>query len=332
MPMAERFLPPKSERGAALLTVLLLVAVMAVISATALDRLRLSTRLAVNGAAMAQARAYSLVAEGIAAARIEDLLARDAAQLTNDGNWLDRDVPVPVDRGQATARLSDGQNCFNLNSLVSGQDGQFSASGAHIRQLAKLMELLGIAAADAAIIADSTADWIDSDGNALPSGAEDGFYRGQREGYLTANRLMIDRGELRAVRGMTPVYYARLKPFICALPVAEPVRFNVNTLSPDRAILLSALTDGRLAPAEAKTILAGRPSAGFGSTVKFWADPRLAALQIPSDIQGQISVTSSWFFLQTRVSAGAIELESHALIQASGVPARILWRSWGEAG
>ena len=64
--MAERFIPPQSERGAALLTVLLLVAVMAVITATALDRLRLSTRLAVNGAAMAQARAYSLAAEGIA--------------------------------------------------------------------------------------------------------------------------------------------------------------------------------------------------------------------------------------------------------------------------
>ncbi len=65
--MRKRFAPPKGEKGAALLTVLLLVAVMAVISATALDRLRLSTRLAVNGAAMAQARAYTLAAEGIAA-------------------------------------------------------------------------------------------------------------------------------------------------------------------------------------------------------------------------------------------------------------------------
>ena len=64
--MRKPFTPPSGEKGAALLTVLLLVAVMAVISATALDRLRLSTRLAVNGAAMAQARAYTLAAEGIA--------------------------------------------------------------------------------------------------------------------------------------------------------------------------------------------------------------------------------------------------------------------------
>ena len=39
---------PKDERGAALLTVLLLVALMAVISAVAVERLTLATRLAAS--------------------------------------------------------------------------------------------------------------------------------------------------------------------------------------------------------------------------------------------------------------------------------------------
>lgn len=330
--MAKPFNPPASERGAALLTVLLLVAVMAVISATALDRLRLSTRLAVNGAAMAQARAYSLAAEGIATARIEDLLQRDAAQLTNDGNWLDREIPVPVDRGQAMVKLSDGQNCFNLNSLVSGKEGTFAASPIGMQQFTKLMELLGIASNDAIIITESTADWLDSDSNALPSGAEDSFYSGQSEPYLAANRLFIDRGELKAVRGMTPTSYARLRPWICALPVAEPVKLNANTLAPDRAILLSALLDGKISPAQAKALLAIRPAGGYGSAIKFWAIPQLAGSEIPANIQGQVGVTSNWFFLRSRVSAEAIELESHALLQATDMPVRVLWRSWGEAG
>lgn len=330
--MAERFTPPANERGAALLTVLLLVAVMAVISATALDRLRLSTRLAVNGAAMAQARAYGLAAEGIATARIDDLLQRDAAQLINDGNWLDRDIPVPVDRGQATVRLSDGQNCFNLNSLVSGKDGEFAASPVGVRQFSKLMELLGIASNDAIIITESTADWLDSDSNALPSGAEDSYYNGQTEPRLAANRLFVDRGELQAVRGMTPAYYARLRPWICALPVAEPVKLNANTLAPDRAILLSALLDGKISPAQAKALLAIRPAGGYGSAIKFWAMPQLVAAGVPTQIQGQVGVTSNWFFLQSRVSAETIDLESHALLQATDMPARVLWRSWGEAG
>lgn len=329
--MRRRFAPPNGEQGAALLTVLLLVAVMAVISATALDRLRLSTRLAVNGAAMAQARAYTLAAEGIAAARVEDLLQRDAAQLTNAGSWMDREIPVPVDRGQAFVRLSDGQNCFNLNSLVSGERGAFNASPTGMRQFTKLMELLGINSNDAIIITESTIDWLDSDGNALPSGAEDSFYASQTTPYLPANRLFIDRGELKAVRGMTPTYYARLRPWICALPVAEPVRLNANTLAPDRAILLSALLDGKISPAQAKAVLAIRPSEGYGSAVKFWAIPQLAAAEVPADVQGQIGVTSNWFFLQSRVRAESIELESNALIRADGTSAQILWRALGEA-
>ena len=60
----------QSERGAALLSILLLVAVLAVIAATTLDRLTLSTKLSVNGNALAQARMYNYAAENIAAARI----------------------------------------------------------------------------------------------------------------------------------------------------------------------------------------------------------------------------------------------------------------------
>lgn len=244
---------------------------------------------------------------------------------------MDREIPVPVDRGQAFVRLSDGQNCFNLNSLVSGEKGAFNASPTGMRQFTKLMELLGINSNDAIIITESTIDWLDSDGNALPSGAEDSFYASQTTPYLPANRLFIDRGELKAVRGMTPTYYARLRPWICALPVAEPVRLNANTLAPDRAILLSALLDGKISPAQAKAVLAIRPSEGYGSAVKFWAIPQLAAAGVPADVQGQIGVTSNWFFLQSRVRAESIELESNALIRADGTSAQILWRALGEA-
>jgi general secretion pathway protein K len=51
-----RFVPQR-ERGAALLAVLLLVAVMGAIAASALEKLRYSTALATNGAALDQARA-----------------------------------------------------------------------------------------------------------------------------------------------------------------------------------------------------------------------------------------------------------------------------------
>ena len=59
-------MPPDRERGAALLTVLLLVAIVAVLAGTALERLRLTTRLASNALAGEQARGYARAAEALA--------------------------------------------------------------------------------------------------------------------------------------------------------------------------------------------------------------------------------------------------------------------------
>ena len=47
-------IPPRHERGAALLTVLMLVAVIATVSAGVLDRLTVATRLAGNAGVAAQ--------------------------------------------------------------------------------------------------------------------------------------------------------------------------------------------------------------------------------------------------------------------------------------
>ncbi|MGN6692528.1 MAG: type II secretion system minor pseudopilin GspK, partial [Sphingopyxis sp.] len=79
------------ERGAALLAVLLLVAVMAVIAATALDRLMLATRIAGSAATVDQGRAYAFAAEQISLRRVASLVSRDPTRLTLDGGWLGRD-------------------------------------------------------------------------------------------------------------------------------------------------------------------------------------------------------------------------------------------------
>src|SRR3546814_17967665 len=77
---------------------------MAVIAATALDRLTLATRIAGSAAAVDQGRAYSFAAEQIALRRVADLVARDPAKLTLAGNWLGRDFVLPLPGGQGTAR------------------------------------------------------------------------------------------------------------------------------------------------------------------------------------------------------------------------------------
>src|SRR3546814_1092053 len=117
------------------------------------------------------------------------------------------------------------------------------------------MVLLGIEGGVAQGIAGAAADWIDSDGNEGRQGAEDGVYRAMQASYLPANRMMADISELRAVAGVTPKIYARLKPWLCVLPVAEPVRLNVNTLAPAPAPPLAMLLPGEPGLADARAVL-----------------------------------------------------------------------------
>ena len=108
------------ERGAALLTVLMLVAVIAVMAGGALEKLRLSTRLASNAASGEQARAYAVAAEAMAVVRVGDLMASSPKRITLAGGWSGRPFGLPLPGGGlATARVSDGGNCFNLNGLVT---------------------------------------------------------------------------------------------------------------------------------------------------------------------------------------------------------------------
>ncbi|WP_428630615.1 type II secretion system minor pseudopilin GspK [Sphingopyxis sp.] len=328
---------PPDERGAALLTVLLLVAVMAVIAATALDRLTLATRIAGSAAAVDQGRAYSFAAEQIALRRVADLVGRDPAKLTLAGDWLGRDFVLPLPGGEGRAKLSDANNCFNLNSLVAETvPGTFSQRSGSMRQFAQLMTLLGIDSGQA--IAGAAADWMDSDSNDGPLGAEDNVYRSMPGAYLPANRKMADVSELHAVRGVSPKIYARLKPWICVLPVTEPVRLNVNTLAPEQAPLVAMLLPSEMTIADARAALAARPAGGYGSSVRFWEAGPFKGRKPPTDVAEQAGVTSRWLTLTTNVTMGDGFLTAVSLIDANGgapsaglAPPMIVRRDWGEA-
>ncbi len=319
------------ERGAALLTVLLIVAVIAVLAATALERMRLSTRLAQNAVALDQARAYAMATETMATTRISAILARDPARVTLQGDWANRPIPLPVPQGSATARVRDGGNCFNLNGLVlRGGDGRYLARPAAIEQFARLMRLLGVGAQNAAGVAAATADWIDSDDAPQPNGAEDSNYAGRSPRYRTAGALMADVSELRAVAGVTPELYAQLRPWLCALPRADPVKLNVNTLMPEQAPLLAMLLPDTLDVGRARGLLVARPPLGFTSTVSFWQGLSAQGVSPGQEGPAQTAVTTKWFALDIEVELGGTQLSESALIDATEVPVRLVSRGWSD--
>lgn len=320
----------ESERGAALLAVLLLVAVMAALSVAALEKWRLSTHLAANGAALDQARAFAVGAEALALQRITALNAVDKSRTTLAGDWDRRAERIALPGGHAEARLADGGNCFNLNSVAQGDvPTRLTARPLGIAQFTALMQLLGVAAPDARHIAAALADWVDADIVPLPDGAEDETYRKASTPYRTGNTLLVEPSELRAVDGVTPEIYARLRPWVCALPTADLSPLNVNTLRPEQAVLLAMLAPDRLDVARAAALIAQRPEGGFDNAEAFWRLPALAALAAPVEAQAQVGVRTRWFTLRLDVVLGGAHLTETAMIDGGLRPARLIARRWG---
>ncbi|MBC7985145.1 MAG: type II secretion system minor pseudopilin GspK [Sphingomonadaceae bacterium] len=320
-----------SEQGAALLAVLLLVAVMSVLAATSLERLQLATRLAGNIASLDQARAYATGAEALAITRIEELAARDMVRTTLEGGWVGAESTLPLpDGGLAVARAWDGGNCFNLNSVVEGGEGRILvANPVGILQFAALMRVVGIRESEANRIAVALADWIDSDELPARGGAEDAVYSETAIPYRAANTMVVEPSELRAVYGVTPEHYARLRPWLCALPDPALSPINVNTLFPEQGPLLAMLLPDRLSAREAARIIAARPDSGWTNISEFWRQPALAALDPPSEVIAQPQIRTRWYRLDLEIRLGDIALEQSALIDSALSPARVVSRRWG---
>lgn len=319
-----------SERGAALLTVLLLVAVIAVLAGTALEKLRLATRLGGNAVALDQARAYSFAAETLAVVKVTDLLLKAEDRVTLQGGWSGKPIPLPVPSGTASAVVVDGGNCFNLNSLVTETGPGVYASFTPARiQFARLIRLVDPAARAPDAIAAAASDWIDTDSDAIQDGAEDGAYAGGKQGYRTGNTLMRDPSELRPVAGVARVDYDKLRPWICALPIAAPSKINVNTILPEQAPLLAMLRPNLTVEAVRQGLLR-RPPAGFNTAAAFWSQPIITGAGASDDAAGQSDIKTVWFSLQVDVAMNGAILQQTGLIDASVLPARLVSRQWGE--
>ncbi len=318
------------ETGVALLTVLILVAIIGALAASLLERTSLSTRSTINLTALSQARAYGLAAEEVAKSRLSTLMPSDSAKTTLDGNWSGRDLPFPIDGGTASIRLGDGGNCFNLNSLVKANVGQgLTANPTAILQFGTLLTILGVPANQATILPAAVTDWLDSDQAPLPGGGEDAAYANRPDGFRPPNQLMTDAGEIVSVFGMDVELYELMRPWICALPIAGTSPINVNTLLPAQAPLVAMMIPGKLSIQQAQTLIEARPQGGFESGQDFWAGAAKEALTPPADTVEQTQVKTRFFTLKSSVSLAGADHQQWSLIDYDKPPAKIVQRRFG---
>ena len=323
---------PERERGAALLAVLLLVAVTGAIAASMVESLRLSRTVALNATARDQGRLFADGVEQLALLTLDDRIQQSPERTTLAGNWngATRNIALPGG-GAAQVSVRDGGNCFNVNSVVDGPPGRpFVRRASGVAQFVGLMTALEVPEQDARRIAEAAADWVDSDTVTGPGGAEDEAYAAGPAPYRTGNTLFADPGEVRALVGMTPEIYARIRPLLCALTVNDLSPININTLSQEQAPLLAMLAPGQIDIARARRVLAQRPSNGWSNQVEFWRIESMSELNVPLDVQVQPQLKTNWFTLDVRVQLMGSEYRENVLVDARLQPSRIVQRRWME--
>src|SRR6218665_3096293 len=174
---------PPAERGVALLTVLLVVALATTLAVSMIRTQHLALQHAGGLFNQDQAWLYTQGAEDF----VRDLLAEDykedkrrGAQTDYPGEFWSRPFPpFPVDGGMIHARVVDIQGRFNLNRLWHDNAPDKAASDIFER----LLKNLGLPTN----LAPALVDWMDSDSEPTGSdGAEDDFYSRLERPYRTA--------------------------------------------------------------------------------------------------------------------------------------------------
>ena len=283
----------KRQQGVALITVLLVVAIVTVVSAGIIARQQLSIRSSANQLTARQAWHYALGGEALAQA----MLLRDLKQAGADPAqavdhlreaWARKMAPYEVEQGRISVSIEDLSGRFNLNSLVVNQQVNQLA----LQRFRRLLLRLEIEP----LLAERLIDWLDDNQEVTGSyGAEDNQYLLLEPPYRAANRPMQDVSELRLLLELSERDYRRLLPHVSALPAATAL--NVNTAS---ALLLSTLADS-LSPQAAQQLVQARGAEGYRQLSDFTAQPALAGLGVQASGLG---VGSQYFAARSEVQLG----------------------------
>ncbi|MBL4869494.1 MAG: type II secretion system minor pseudopilin GspK [Robiginitomaculum sp.] len=275
----------ENERGAVLLTTLLLMTIMAAITVSIVDNIRFSIRRTANLQMQAQLDWYARGGEAFS----QNLLKTYSGQQSKLAQMIVAQVPVefPFEDGGIRILIHDANNCFNLNTLADEKNAQQNR-----KNFERLLGVLDFDASDATKLSSSIQDWVDTDNIPGPAGAESLEYSNISPPYKAANRLMIDVSELRAIAGISEVIYQRLAPFVCSYDNTDLPRLNLNTLKPEQAPLLANVLGGAEGLVAAKEVIAGRPLAGYGSVDQVWNMQSIQDLELKGSGKGQVTVTS----------------------------------------
>lgn len=294
----------RRQSGVALITAVLMVALATMLAVDVGYRGFLDQRRSGTLFALDQGLEIALGAEAWAA----DFLKRDMQESQNDHlgeTWARPLPPLPIEGGTVEGRLEDMQGRFNLNNLVHG-DG--TPNPVAVQQLERILALLEIEPSWAAAMA----DWIDQDTQpGFPDGAEDTIYTGMDPPHLAANMPVTRVSELLVLPGFGPERYARLRPYVSALPVGTPL--NVCTAP---GVVLDALSENaREYSVNPEDLAKRRQSACFPTLEELRGSLGDAAY---NELKDSLTESSAYFRATVWVTIGTTQFTLYSLLARGG--------------
>ena len=303
------------QKGVALITVMLIVALCAVIASQMTARLQMQMQRSANITYNQQAYWYAMSAEAFTKRVLITAFKADE-NVTHLGQiWAQGETTYPVAFGEISGEITDLQSCLNLNALRApltklGKVGKVNNKAklgdkvpARIafETLLINLQLDDVSQFEAESMADSLTDWLDNNTTISGSGgAEDNDYASREFPYLAANNFLASVNEIRVIAHFTPAIIKAIKPYVCVIPDSDQHNLNINTINTEQPELLQALLGSSLE--EARQILSDRPDEGFETIAEFHNLNEVIKLNLTDSIKDQFVVDSEYFTLKASAS------------------------------
>lgn len=335
----------RHQRGAALLVVLFIVALVSIIATQMGVSLQLQGQRTANIKAQNQAQWFALGAEQYATVAMKEMLSLSNGIIHLNQPWAEP-ITFPIENGMITAQLEDAQTCFNINALVSDpssgatgvtttpsvpattpsppQQQATQTNGTNTNYNSDLSQAFtelvrrvnGNDTYNAEVVRDGVLDFMDEDTQVRQLGAEDETYRGAVFPYLAANRFLADVSELRLVNGVDSAWLPELLKYICVIPNHHTMALNINTLTEEDALLLSALLN--ITEADAQNLISNRPEEGYDDIQAFFNEPLLNTLQLDTRMQAWFTISTEYFTLRTETQYNQNRFLLSSILQVNG--------------
>ncbi|MGM0541593.1 MAG: type II secretion system minor pseudopilin GspK [Pseudomonadota bacterium] len=221
------------EKGFALLTVLLVVAIVTILGSNILYKEHLTLKRSTYMLHQAQSLSVLYGLESW----VKKGLRLDAEYNKFDSldqQWALPLVAIPFEGGQISGQLEDLFAKINVNNLLETDADKQKIWRTMLERYTIQLEM-------EPSFMDALIDWVDSDDERLPFGAESETYLLMEPAYRTANQGIVSLNELKNVKGLNTLptkQWDLFKQDLTALPMVTSI--NINTAS--EAVLL-ALTD-----------------------------------------------------------------------------------------